>query len=478
MTQDNLGKKAKVGFIWSAVESFSGQGFQFLFSIILARLLTPEAYGIIGMLAVFMALSNSIIDSGFGNALMQKSDRNQKDYSTVFYINLLISVIIYVIMFLAAPYIAEFYNMAVLKDITRVMSLQFIISGLILVQITKLTIELNFKKLTKIRVSSIMLSGVVGVSLAYNGYGVWSLVGQSLSNYLFQLILLWSLSHWIPSLCFSGESFRQLFKFGSKLMITGLYGQVFEHINSLIIGKFYTPNLLGFYSRAHSLVQLPSSTITSVIYRVSFPVLCNIKDDDKRQSLAIHKLIKQTYFIVFPLMGGLLAVANPLIDVLLTSKWAECVPYMQILCVSMSLYPICAYNIDVILVKGLSGLHLRLDLIKKIIILIVLAITASISVKAICVGAIITGLFSWFLTGFYARRILDVRIIDQILDMMPSFFITLVMILLIYPMSLMGLPSTLLLIIQCLVGGLTYTLLSYFFNRKSMMEFLELFKKK
>lgn len=477
MQADNLREKTRKGFAWSAIESFSGQGFQFLFSIVLARLLSPDVFGIIGMLAIFMALSDSLIDGGFGNALMQKSDRDQADYSTVFYINLLISVCIYGIMFLAAPFIADFYDMPVLEDVTRVISIRFILSGLIIVQITKLTIELDFKKLTKIRVTALILSGIVGVVLAYKGFGVWSLVGQSLANYFFQFVLIWSFSHWLPSLCFSKESFRKLFKFGSKLMVTCLYGQFFENINSLVIGKFYNPYLLGYYTRAHSLALLPSSSITSVIYRVSFPVLCNIQDDDSRLSQAIHKLIKHTYFVVFPIMGGLLVVADPLVDVLLTSKWARCVPYMQILCISMSLYPICAYNIDALLVKGLSGLHLKLDLVKRIFVLAVLSVTAFISVRAICFGSILIGLSSWLLTGFYAKKLLDLKIKDQMLDMMPSFLISILMMLTVFPLSLLNISSFILLIIQILTGAIVYLTLSYYFNRSSMLQLIEMVKR-
>lgn len=477
MSTDNLGNKAKKGFIWSAVESFSSQGFQFVFSILLARLLTPSDFGVIGMLTIFLALSESIVDSGFGNALMQKKDRNQLDYSTVFYINLFISVCLYVIMFFAAPFIANFYNMPILVDITRVMSIRFIISGFILVQVTKLTVDLNFKKLTKIRVTSTVLSGTIGVILAYNGFGVWSLVAQSVAAYFFLFVLLWTFSRWLPSLCFSMESFRALFRYGSKLLVTGLYGQLFEHINSLIIGKFYSTNLLGFYTKARSLAQLPSMNITTILYRVSFPVLCSIQDDDERLANAINKLIKQTYFIVFPLMFGLFAVSSPLVDFLLTSKWSGCVPYLRLLCISMSLLPICAYNIDLLLVKGHSGTHLKLDIIKKCFTVLVLSITASISVMAICIGSIFTGLFSWLLTGYYGSKSVKVTIKDQIKDMLPSFVISVVMVVAIFPFSYMGINSLIILLLQILIGATIYFLLSFYFNKESLLEMRSLIKR-
>lgn len=477
MAVENLGKKARKGVVWSAVETFSAQIVQLMVSIILARLLTPDVFGIIGMLSIFMALSDSIVDSGFGNALMQKKDRSHTDYSTVFYFNLFISLLIYVIMFVAAPYIAGFYDMPLLTDVTRIISLRFIISGLILVQVTKLTIELNFKKLTKIKVAAVLLSGLVGVTFAYNGYGVWALVAQQLSYALFQCIFIWLFSGWSPSLCFSLKSFRKLFRYGSRLLLTGFYGQIFENINNLVIGKFYSPHLLGFYTKAHSLVQFPSSNITVIIYRVSFPVMCEMQDDDERLSNAIHQLIKQTYFIVFPLMLGMMACSAPLIDVLLSSKWAECVPYMQILCIAMSLFPICAYNIDVLLVKGYSGKHLKIDLVKKMFTLIVLTVTATISVKAICMGGIVTGLFSWFFEGYYAAKILDVRISKQIKDMLPSLIISLVMIAIIYPISYIDISSILKLAIQVVLGAIVYTSFSYVYNRDTFINVLKVVNK-
>ena len=473
MAVDSLGNKARKGIIWNSVETFSSQGFQFAFGIILARLLTPSDFGVIGMIAIFMALSESIIDSGFGNALMQKKDRNQLDYSTVFYINLVFSLCLYLIMFFAAPYIAAFYNMPILVDVSRVLAIRFILSGLILVHVTKLTIELDFQKLTKIRITSTILSGVLGVYLAYSGYGVWALVAQSVAAYFLLFILIWIFSHWLPSLCFSIESFKVLFHYGSKLLVTTLYGQLFENINSLIIGKFYSPNLLGYYTRSLSLAQFPSSNITNIIYKVSFPILCSIQEDDVRLSQAFHRLIKQSYFIVFPLILGLFAISSPLVDVILSSKWSECVPYLRVLCFSMALLPICSLNISILLVKGHSGTHLRLDIYKKIIIIIVLMVTASISVMAICIGTIFTSLFSWFLTGYYGERILDCKLIDQIKDMMPSFIISFIMAVAIFPITYLDMSNYIILFLQIFVGALIYFSLSYIFNRSDLNDVLE-----
>lgn len=474
---NNLADKTKKGFIWSAIETFSGQAVQFVIGVILARLLDPSVFGIIGMLTIFLALSDSIIDSGFGNALMQKKDRNQNDYSTVFYINVGISIIIYIIMFIAAPYIAAFYDMPILNPITKVISLKFVLTSLMLVQVTKITIELNFKKLTKIRLTCSIISGICGIILAYSGFGVWSLVAQQLINALLQVVLIWTFSRWIPSLCFSTESFNKLFKYGSKLLLTGLYGPIFENINNLIIGKFYTPMALGYYARAHSLVQYPSSNITTIINRVSFPVLCSMQDDDVKLLKSLRRLVVQTYFIVFPLMFGLLAAAGPLVDVLLTSKWADCVPYIRILCLSMSLYPLCGYNIDAILSKGHSDIHLRLDVIKKVFIIAVLAVTASISVTAICIGAVISTMFSWLLVGHYAGKTIQFTIGTQIKDLFPSFIISIIMMIVVYFIEIFGFASGLTLLLQIITGIIVYGGLSFLFNKTQLVETFKLLHK-
>lgn len=477
MAQDSLTTKTKNGFLWSAIETFSGQAIQFAISIVLARLLMPSDFGIIGMLTIFLAFSDSIIDSGFGNALIQKRERTQIDYSTIFYFNVLIAVLFYIILYLGAPYIALFYEMPILEPVTKVVSLRLIFGALMLVQNTKLQLELRFKLLTKIRLATSVFTGLVGIGLAYLGYGVWALVFQMLFSQVFQVILLWSLSRWSPSCVFSIESLKTLFGFGSKLLITGLYGPIFDNLNTLIIGKFYSPSQLGLYTRSNTLVKLPSASITQIINRVSYPVLCSISDEDNRLVVAYRKLIKETYFIVFPIMMGLLVASKPLVLFLLTEKWIECVPYIQVLCVAMSLYPICAYNINLLLVKGHSEVHMKLDLVKKIFTVIVLAITASISVSAICFGSVLTSLFSWIITAYYSGRYLDLSLSKQIKDIQTSFIITILMCLFIYPITLAKLNCGLILVLQIFTGVVLYFLLSRNFNRECYSNFIKLLKR-
>lgn len=465
------------GFAWSAVERFSYQLIQFIIGILLARILTPDDFGIIGMLNIFLAISQSFIDSGFGNALIQKKGRDQTDYSTVFYFNFVVGILVYLVLFFAAPWIASFYDMPILTPVTRVISLNLVLSSLLLVQKTKMTIELNFRIQAYISFVSVILSGTIGVWMAYQGYGVWSLVYQSLVFNLLSCILFWICAKWLPSRVFSISSFKNLFKFGSKLLVTGIYGPIYDNLNTLIIGKFYSPASLGYFTRANTFVQFPSSNIVGIINRVSMPVLSDIQDNDDNLRFAYRRLIKYTYFFVFPLMLGLAIVSKPLIILLLTEKWIGVVPYMQVLCVAMTLYPICAYNINLLLVKGNSGLHLKLDIIKKVVGIIILAVSAAISIMAICYGTILSSLFAWILTAIFSGRLINLDLFTQIKDMFKPFIISVIMVLGVYPFLLFNIPIWLQLTFQIMVGSLVYLIISYIFNHEPLTYFGSIFRK-
>ena len=274
-------KSLKKGILWSSIERFSVQGISFLLSIIIARLITPGEYGLIAMLTIFMAIAQSFVDSGFGNALIQKKDRDEVDYSTVFYFNLVISIILYVVLYLCAPLIAKFYNQPLLMPVTRWIALNLIFNSLSLVQRTRLNIDLNFKLQAKISLSAVIISGIIGITLAYRGYGVWALVTQSLSNNFLSTVLLWISTHWIPLPIFSKRSFVKLFSFGSKVLASGLLHTIYLNLYSLVIGKFYNAADVGFYNRAYSISQYPSTNIVMIITRAIYPVQCAHQDDDK-----------------------------------------------------------------------------------------------------------------------------------------------------------------------------------------------------
>ena len=468
MTKESIIQKTYKGFIWSALEEISGQIAHIIIGIILARLLEPSTYGIIGMLSIFMAISNSIIDSGFGKAWIQNKNRTQVDYSTVFYINITIALIAYSILFLFAPIIANFYKMPILTIVTRVISIKLLFCSLQLVQTTKLIIELNFKVLLKVRLFTTIVSGFVGISLAYYGFGVWSLISQSLMSSFLDTILIWSISKWHPSICFSKASFRKLFGFGSKLLITGLYGPIFSNLSSLIIGKFYSATSLGLYSRAKTLVSPPFTVLTSIISRVTFPVLSSIQNEDERLANTYRILIKQTYFLVFPLMFGIIICAPLFTEIILTHKWIECIPYMRVSCIGLTFYPICAYNINLLLVKGRSNIHLRLDIIKKVFSILIIIFSSFFGVLAICYSSIISSIFSWILTAYYSGKLMNLTLKTQIFDITPSFVQAVIMGCLIYLIKFIPINSIIILILQIFFGVVIYFLLSLFFNKECL----------
>lgn len=476
MAEQSLKDKTKKSFIWSAIDNFSAQAIQFILGIILARILEPSDYGIIGMLSIFLAMSNSIVNGGFVHALIQKKDCSQADYSTVFIINAILGIVFYCIMFIAAPLIASFYNFPILTPVTRVLSLTIIFNSLVIVQTARLTKELNFKLQAKIRFICGLITGMVAILLAYLGAGFWALVFQALSSAGLSCVLFWGYSKWKPSLLFSVKSFKRLFSFGSNILITSLYGPIFDNINTLIIGKFYSPQILGSYTRAVSFVQFPSSNITGMVSRVSFPILSKLQDSPEVLRKSYRRLIKVTYFIVFPLMFGLLAVSGPLVKTILGDKWIECIPYLRVLCIAMSLYPLCAFNINVLLVTSHANLHMRLDLTKKIFTVVVLFATVPFGVLYICWGTVFTSLFSWVITAYFSGKYINLTLHSQIIDILPSLLNSTIMSIAVYLISFIELNSLIILIAQVVFGALLYYVLSRIFNNENLSELLSFVK--
>lgn len=418
-----LRQQATKGMFWSFIDQFISQGISFVLGIILARILLPADYGLIGMLGIFIAIANSFINSGFGTALIQKKDRNETDFSTVFFFNMAVSVIFYFILFFAAPYIASFYNAPLLESVTKVVAINFVINALMIVPRTKLNINVDFKTQTKISFVSVIISGLIGVSMAYLGYGVWSLVFQSLTATASQSILYFYFIRWKPSFVFSKTSFKDLFGFGSKLLVSGLLDTVYNNIYSLVIGKKFSAADLGYYSRAQQLESLPASNVTFMLQRVTFPILCSIQDDNARLIEAYRKLIRMAAFIIFPLMFLLVLIAQPLVILLLTEKWLPMVGLFQILCFSGMWYPIHAINLNLLQAKGRSDLFLRLEIIKKIMGITVLIITIPIGLKAMVIGQVVTSFLALFMNTYYTGKYFNYGIFAQLKDIFAFLFI-------------------------------------------------------
>ena len=477
MATDSLKQKTTKGLFWSSVERFSNQGMSFFFSVILARLLSPSDYGIIAMVTIFFAVAQSFVDSGFSNALVRKTDRREEDLSTCFYFNIGVGIVAYIVLFLIAPLVASFYNQPILSPIIRITGLGVVLNSLCVVQQALFTIKIDFKSQAKVTLSATIISGIVGVILAYQGYGVWALVWQGVVMTSARMALLWLMSKWRPTTGFSKSSFNYLFGYGSKLLASGLLDTIYNNIYPIVIGKFYTPAQLGNYSRALSFAQLPSSNITSILQRVTFPVLSTIQDDIPRLQANYRRLLKLSAFIIFPLMTGLAAVAFPLIRVVLTPKWEGCSLYLQIICFALMWYPIHAINLNLLQVKGRSDLFLRLEIIKKIVGVCIMCITIPLGITAMCIGMVVSSLISLFINTYYTGKLINIGCLKQMRDLTPIFINSLIMGGIVYFSIQISDNDILQLSLSIIVGVLSYIGGALMITRSELKEFRNLFKR-
>lgn len=477
MSTESLKQKTTKGIFWSTIERFSNQGMSFLFSVILARMLDPSDFGIIAMITIFFAVAQSFVDSGFSNALVRKTDRREEDFSTCFYFNIGVGIIAYIVLFLIAPLVASFYNQPILSPIIRITGLGVVLNSLCVVQQALFTIKIDFKSQAKVTLSATIISGIVGVILAYQGYGVWALVWQGVVLSLVRMGLLWLMSKWRPTTGFSKSSFNYLFGYGSKLLASGLLDTIYNNIYPIVIGKFYTPAQLGNYSRALSFAQLPSSNITSILQRVTFPVLSTIQDDIPRLQANYRRLLKLSAFIIFPLMTGLAAVAFPMIRLILTPKWEGCSLYLQIICFALMWYPIHAINLNLLQVKGRSDLFLRLEIIKKIVGVCIMCITIPLGITAMCIGMVASSLISLFINTYYTGKLINIGCLKQMRDLTPIFINSLIMGGIVYFSIQISDNDILQLSLSIIVGVLSYIGGASMITRSELKEFRNLFKR-
>ena len=477
MSTESLKQKTTKGLFWSSVERFSNQGMSFLFSVILARMLDPSDFGIIAMITIFFAVAQSFVDSGFSNALVRKTNRREEDLSTCFYFNIGVGIIAYIVLFLIAPLVASFYNQPILSPIIRITGLGVVLNSLCVVQQALFTIKIDFKSQAKVTLSATIISGIVGVVLAYQGYGVWALVWQGVVLSLVRMGLLWLMSKWRPKAGFSKDSFHYLFGYGSKLLASGLLDTIYNNIYPIVIGKFYSPAQLGNYSRALSFAQLPSSNITSILQRVTFPVLSTIQDDIPRLQANYRRLLKLSAFIIFPLMTGLAAVAFPMIRLILTPKWEGCSLYLQIICFALMWYPIHAINLNLLQVKGRSDLFLHLEIIKKIVGVCIMCITIPLGITAMCIGMVASSLISLFINTYYTGKLINIGCLKQMRDLTPIFINSLIMGGIVYFSIQISDNDILQLSLSIIVGVLSYIGGALMITRSELKEFRNLFKR-
>ncbi|MEQ3137769.1 lipopolysaccharide biosynthesis protein [Bacteroides intestinalis] len=467
----SLKHKAIHGVGWSFIDNIASSGITFLVGLVLARLLTPKEYGIMAMIAVFIAVSNSIIDSGFSNALIRKTRIERVDYNTVFYFNLTVSILIYTLLYLAAPAISVFFKESVLVEIIRILGLVLIINAFSVIPRTQFVRDVNFKTQTKVSLISSISSGVFGIGMALGGMGVWSLVGQQLSRQFLNTLFLWIYSKWYPVWEFSRKSFKELFEFGSKLLLSGLLDTIYKNIYYIIIGRFYTSAQLGQYTRADQFNMIFSSNLTSVVQRVSYPVLSSIQEEPERLREAYQKVIKITMLITFACMLGLAAVAKPLILILIGEKWLPAVYFLQIICFSGMLYPLHAINLNILQVKGRSDLFLKLEIIKKIIAVGPIVVGVVYGIEYMLWGGVLTSFIAYFLNSYYSANLMNYPTSEQIKDILPTFLTSFLVAAFMWSVSFWNISVYALLPIQ-LLAGISLTLLIY--EKLHLDEYLEL----
>jgi O-antigen/teichoic acid export membrane protein len=443
--------------IWSFIEAICLRGFQFIVGIILARLLLPEQFGLIGMVMVFMAIAQTFLDSGFGGALINKQNISEEDICSVFYFNLLMGIIAAVCLCIAAPYVAEFYSQSILTPILRVLSTVLVINAFGLVQGVLLTRAIDFKLQTQMTILASFSSGAIGIGMAYWGYGVWSLVAQQISNAIFKTMLLWIFNSWRPSWLFSLHSLREMFGFGSRLLASALLNTAFDNVYLVIIGKLFSPADLGYFTRANNLQQLPSITLASMAIRVTFPVFSTIQNDPERVKRGLKKTLTALMLVNAPIMIGLAVIARPLVLSLLTEKWAPCIPYLQILSLGGLLYPLHHINLVVLQAMGRPELYLRLEIIKKVLITINIAMTFRWGIEAMIIGQVVTSTVGYYLNAYYNNTLLSYPLKEQFKDLYPYLLSTIVMSGAVYLLTCTSITNpSLLLSCQIVTGGLVY----------------------
>ena len=452
MHQESLKNKTIKGVGWSAADALLGQGVTFIVGLVLARLLSPDEYGLIGICLIFTTVLNGIVDSGFSNALIRKKDVTDEDYNTMFTTNMAISIVLYVLLFISAPFVSDFFHRVELTALVRVTGLILFFNALSITQVTILTKNIDFKTKTKASLVSAIISGVIGIAMAFMGYGVWSLVAQQLSKQLLYTLCLWALSKWWPKFTFYKDSFKYMWGFGWKLLASGILNNVWNQLYQVVIGRCYTSSTLGHYTRANEYASIFSSNLTSIVQRVSYPVLAEIQDDKERMVLGYRKVIKVTMFVTAVCMISLGAVSEPLIYTLIGTKWHEAATYLPLICISMSLYPLHAINLNILQVLGRSDIFLYLEILKKIVGIVPIVIGIFCGIYYMLLASILTGVISLYLNTWYTGKTLNYSFWKQLRDITPSYFTALVIAFAVYFLKYLSLPYYAVLMLQIIVG--------------------------
>ncbi|MCK9217041.1 MAG: lipopolysaccharide biosynthesis protein [Firmicutes bacterium] len=467
MTQNNHTKtKVLSSFLWKFMERGGTQGIQFIVQIVLARLLLPEDYGIIALVVVFTSIAGVFVQSGLNTALIQKKDADEIDFSSVFYLSLFLACSLYIILFFTAPFIAAFYKMPQITSVFRVLSITLIFGAFNSIQNAIISRKLQFKRLFFSSTGAILISGMVGIFMAYSGFGVWALVAQQIANRFMVMMILWFTVKWRPHLVFSFNRVKSLFSFGWKLLMSGLLNTVYNDLYSLIIGRIYEPAMLGFYNRGQQFPKVIVSNFDGTIQSVMLPVLSSQQDNRIKVKNMMRRGIITSSFVIFPAMIGLIVTAEPVVKLLLTDKWLPSVPFLQIYCVIYMLMPIHTSNLQAINALGRSDIFLKLEIIKKVLGLIILIITVQYGVYAIAFGGILSGILSSFINAYPNKQLLNYSYKEQWNDIMPSLVLSVIMGIVVYSIKLLSMPITILLFVQMFTGVVTYVGMAKLFKLK------------
>lgn len=470
MVQQSIKQQTFNGIGWSSIERFSLQGVSFVVQLILARLLTPSDYGIIGMLAIFMQLAQVLIDSGFANALIRKQNCTQRDYSTVFYYNLAFSVSIYILFFFVAPFVANFYHMPTIIPVMRWISLTLIFNSLSIIPKTILIKDIDFKKQTLISFTSALISGTIGIVSAFLGIGVWALVVQQISLSVCIFVMYIFVVRWTPLLVFDKNVFKELFNFGSKLLLSSIIGTIYKNLYTLFIGKKFSATDLGYYTRAEHFAMFPSNNIGNIITRVAYPIFAKVQNDNNRLRTYYQQMIRYSSFIIFPLMIGLCATSKPFILFFLTEKWLGIVVILQILCIDWMLDHITLLNLNLLYVKGRSDLALRLEIIKKIIAITILIISLRWGLIGVCWGRVAYSIIATVMNTYYTKKLIQLSFLQQMKDILPFLLVSIVMGISVRLCIAVISTPVLQLFVGILIGAIIYVGLSLIFFRNILIE--------
>lgn len=471
--------KIRSAFVWSFIQRFGTQFVEVSVSILLTRILLPEEFGLIGMIMIVIVVAQSLTDAGMTSSLIRKKEADNLDYSTVFYLNIAVGFVVYGLIYLIAPLVSEFYEEPLLTDLLRVFSLTIIINAFTGVQSTIYRKNLDFKFLFRIGITTSIVSGAVGLYMALHNFGVWSLVCMHIVKSLMGCILYWTLSPWKPSYLFSVARLKEHFSFGINLTVSSLLNRVFDNIYYVTIGKYFSATQLGFYTRANTFKQIPINNLLSAVNGAAYPVLSSVQDDSIRLKSVYKRIMKQIIFLIAPTMIGAIVLSKALFVILFTEKWLEAVPYFQVLCLAGILYPVHSYNLNILKVKGRSDLFLKLEVVKKIILLISVILAIPFGIMALLYSQLFLSVVLLGVNAFYSKRFVNYGLSEQVLDILPSILLALIMGVVVYLLDrnfFSHFSNYASIIFGGFTGILVYFSLSFIFKFESLFEIINLFK--